>query len=194
MSPFTRYIFLCLIALSLSLSFLAPLHARAQSHYINADDQSAEDDADVEAAPPAAHSIVVTSIQKCYAQLSHEEVLDIESNFVKPYEECKKRLAIKLKKKNSLKAGEQKEPAAKKHKPKETDGEAQDQEQAQPPADETQAGAQDDKPPSSGGFYRVQKNSLPAGRKPPPDNNTAPEAPPAPPPPQPKVTTYSFNR
>jgi hypothetical protein len=191
MNVFLRYVFLCLIAFCLS----APHHAHAQSHYINADDQPAEvDNGDDEAQP--SHNFVVTSIQKCYAQLSHEDVLDIETNFVKPYEECKKRLAIRLKKKNQLKAGQQKESqpkemAEKKHKPPKEQDDAAANDQAD---DQQQSGAEDEKPPTSGGFYRVQKSPLPSDRKPPPDNSTAAEPPPAPPPPQPKITTYSFNR
>ena len=54
----------------------------------------------------AAKTFTVTSIQKCYAQLGREDALEIQKNYVKPYQECQRRLALKLKKTPGMKAGE----------------------------------------------------------------------------------------
>lgn len=84
----------------------------------------------------ASHTIVVTSIETCYAELGPEAAADIQKNYIKPWEECRKRLAIKRKKDQTLKAGETKKP--------ETGESAPDKET----------------PPAVGGYYRVQKTSL----------------------------------
>jgi hypothetical protein len=55
--------------------------------------------------PAAANSFTVTSIQKCYAQLKHEDALEIQKNYIKPYEECQRRLAQKLKNEQEKKPG-----------------------------------------------------------------------------------------
>lgn len=82
--------------------------AFAQENYYNAEEEfvpavEAPELPAAEEPPPPARSVVVTSVQKCYAQLSREEALEIQKNFVKPYQECQKRLAAKLKKKQEKK-------------------------------------------------------------------------------------------
>ncbi|MCE9506700.1 MAG: hypothetical protein K8R48_00075 [Alphaproteobacteria bacterium] len=59
--------------------------------------------AEQESAP--VNSFTVTSIQKCYAQLSHEDALEIQQNYSKPYDECQRRLALKLKNEQEKKPG-----------------------------------------------------------------------------------------
>ena len=56
---------------------------------------------------PSAKSYTVTSIEKCYAQLSREEALDIQQNYIKPYGECTRRLALKMQKKSAEKPAEE---------------------------------------------------------------------------------------
>jgi hypothetical protein len=115
---------------------------RAEPNYFNADaeEETAAPEAQIPAEDPAppSRSFTVTSIGKCYAQLSREDRLDIQRNFIKPYQECQHRLALKLKKK----AGEKTEEAKDK----------KDADAADKPAETTQ------------GFYRVQKD--PADKKP----------------------------
>jgi hypothetical protein len=125
-----RPAFLLFLLLSL------PAAARAQNYY-NADQP-----------PPAqaqetgaSRTFVVTSIEKCYAQLARADVLDIQKNYLRPYEECKKRLAAKIRAEQKLKAGEEKGAARK--------------EEAKDAAPAAAA------PPPAGGFYRVQKPKKP---------------------------------
>ncbi len=40
-----------------------------------------------------AQSYVVTSVQKCFDMLQRSDIIDIQKNFVKPYEECHRRVA-----------------------------------------------------------------------------------------------------
>ena len=51
----------------------------------------------------------VTSIQKCYESLGKEDALDIQKNYLKPYQECQRRLMLKLQSKQEAKPGEAKE-------------------------------------------------------------------------------------
>jgi hypothetical protein len=64
--------------------------------------------------PAAVNSFTVTSIQKCYAQLSHEDALEIQQNYIKPYEECQRRLVLKQKKEQVIKTGNTKDTPVKK--------------------------------------------------------------------------------
>lgn len=123
--------------------------AWAQANYYNADVPPAP-----AAAPePTSRTVTVTSVEKCYAQLPAEDVIDIKTNFVKPYEECQKRLMRKLKADRTLKAGEVKAPVPPTA-PANPAVPAVDSPAA--PAVETGAG---------GGFFRVQK-SAPKAKKP----------------------------
>ncbi len=70
--------------------------AAGQDNYYNAGQLEAAEEGS------KAQSFTVTSIQKCYQQLSREEALEIQNNFIKPYKECHRRLALqKLKKQES---------------------------------------------------------------------------------------------
>jgi hypothetical protein len=92
-------------------------------------------------APAGGHTVVVTSLKKCYTQLGREEALEIETKYTKPYEECQKRLAAKVKRDQQLKAGQQ---------PKDS-------------KDATnKEGAAPDAAPADSGFYRVQKDAVPS--------------------------------
>lgn len=48
------------------------------------------------------NSFTVTSVEKCYAALSPEDALDIQRNYIKPYQECRRRLELKEKEKKKL--------------------------------------------------------------------------------------------
>ncbi len=107
MNGFIKYFLSCAAVLCLTA---AP--ARAQTDYYNADTAppAAAADDDAGGMPEAAtveksHTVIVTSIEKCYAQIGRAATLEIERNFTKPYEECRKRLALKLKAQQQLKAG-----------------------------------------------------------------------------------------
>lgn len=53
----------------------------------------AQDDPDI----ATAKTLTITSLQKCYDQISHEDALDIQRNYIKPWQECRRRLSLKLK-------------------------------------------------------------------------------------------------
>jgi hypothetical protein len=98
----------------IALCLLAATPAYAQGHYsIDPDAASpAADDADdnasaEERAPPPSHTIVVTSIEKCYAEIGHAEAMDIEQHYTAPYEECQRRLALKVRQQQTAKPGQQ---------------------------------------------------------------------------------------
>jgi hypothetical protein len=81
--------------------YYAPAEQRADRPVID-EKQSAREDAEAkgtapEPEPGAANTFTVTSIEKCYAQLSREDALDIQKNYIKPYQECRRRLVLKLK-------------------------------------------------------------------------------------------------
>lgn len=160
-----RFIFLCLLLLAL------PPAVFADGHYYNVDKMKpAPAPADAETAedpqpslgtalphldepPPGGHSVVVTSLGKCYAALGHAEEYEIRRNFVKPYEECERRLALKRKKEQSAKAGD----APKSEGAKATAG----KEEGEKESDDDKAA--DDSGLPRGlphGFYRVQKAPL----------------------------------
>lgn len=63
--------------------------------YYNAGGDAAQEEKE----PSQGRNVTVTSVRKCYAQLSREDVLDIQKNYIKPYQECQRRLAAQLKKK-----------------------------------------------------------------------------------------------
>jgi len=77
----------------------APDEAAAGEEYAGDEEQLPEIET-----PQPAKSFTVTSIQKCYERLGREETLDIQKNFIKPYQECQRRLALKLKKEREEKA------------------------------------------------------------------------------------------
>lgn len=52
--------------------------------------------------------MTVTSVQKCYDLLETEEALDVQRNYIRPYQECKRRLSVKLQKKKSVAPADQK--------------------------------------------------------------------------------------
>jgi hypothetical protein len=95
------------LLLILTVGMIAPsISANAHGNYYNPDLEEAKAPAkdktpDAEAAPPeekeGPKTLTITSIEKCYAQLSREDALDIQKNFIKPYQECQRRLALKLK-------------------------------------------------------------------------------------------------
>ncbi len=131
--------------------------AQAQANYYNAGE--ADTPAATEEAPPPLQTFTVTSISKCYAALSRADALDIQRNFIKPYQECQRRLALQLKKKQQ----QQSKDGAAKDKPAET------------PASAPQ------------GFYRVQKSASPPSadadeKKPAVKDDPAPPAEKSPPP------------
>ncbi|MFH1158021.1 MAG: hypothetical protein V1721_03945 [Pseudomonadota bacterium] len=85
-------------------AFCLSIAASAQMNYYNADDAMAAEPAEAPEDPPEkARSFTVTSIQKCYDLLSREDVLDIQQNYIKPYQECQRRAALNLKKKQEEK-------------------------------------------------------------------------------------------
>jgi hypothetical protein len=144
------YAFLLIAAL-----FLSPAHAGAQGNYYNADEPAAATEGggkeSGEGEKQASNSYVVTSIQKCYAQLGREEALDIQKNYIKPYQECQRRLAEKYKKEHDKKPGDEKATDAK-------NGDAS--------KDETP-----EKEPDHG-FFRVSKSPSPtADKKPKPEGD-----------------------
>lgn len=55
-------------------------------------------------------SVIVTSLQKCLAQLDPESALDVQQNYLKPYQECRARLYRKLQERKTASA--QKEAVA----------------------------------------------------------------------------------
>ena len=146
-----KYLFLYLPALCL----LAAAPAFAQGYY-NEDSAPAAASANSaipQAEVPTSHSFIVTSIEKCYKQLGHADALDIQQHFVKPYEECQRRLSIKTQQEHELKAGQQKKP---------------------PPAQNAPDNPPAVQPLSDQGLYfRVQKNALPPP-PPPIDEKAAP--------------------
>lgn len=114
---------------SLPLVFLfcacLPFSAAAQMNYYNAEGQATaerpeeQDTAGNEAkmpeeeTPQPAKNFTVTSIQKCYERLGREETLDIQKGYIKPYQECQRRLALKLKKEREEKLAKPKEKTEK---------------------------------------------------------------------------------
>lgn len=156
--------------------------ARAQNYYNEDTAPAAGSDADSQADAgaqgadvPASHTVVVTSIEKCYAQLSRADALDIEQHYLKPYEECQRRLALKLKQQHNVKAGQRKTGASARSEvvtpqylPQNQGAPNQNipnQNSDGPPDNPGRAA-----PPLSdeGLYYRVQKNKLP---QPPPADN-----------------------
>lgn len=63
--------------------------------------------------PPAPEQSVqirtVTSLQKCLDQLGAKDAIDIQSNYMKPWQECQRRLEEKLEKEQAQKVQEAKE-------------------------------------------------------------------------------------
>lgn len=102
--------------------------AAAQVNYYSGDAAPPAPAGDGGGEVPAAKSAVVTSLQKCYAQLGREEALEVQMNYIKPYQECQRRLARKLKEKQQAAAGEK-----------------------------AAAAPRDAAPAAAGGFYRVKK-------------------------------------
>lgn len=59
-----------------------------------------------------AKTLTVTSLQKCYDRLDREDALDIQRNYIKPWQECQRRLSLKMKKEaENRKAEEDSRPA-----------------------------------------------------------------------------------
>jgi hypothetical protein len=85
--------------------FSCPVLADEKENYYNVDAEKQEESV----TPSGTQTVLVTSVQKCYAQLKHEDVLDIRKNYTKPYYECQRRLALKIKEKQQAKAGEVKD-------------------------------------------------------------------------------------
>lgn len=88
----------------------------AQMNYYNAttslsSPEKAEETEETEDLPPV-KNFTVTSLKKCYAQLSRDEVVDIQKNYIKPYQECQRRVALKLQKKQTEKAADVKEKSS----------------------------------------------------------------------------------
>jgi hypothetical protein len=86
------------IVLITGLSFWVSL-AAADGGYNSAADEKQGAQESILPSPEqdGAKSFTVTSVDKCYAQLSREDALDIQKNYTKPYQECQRRLALKLK-------------------------------------------------------------------------------------------------
>ena len=78
------------------LFFFTP--AAAQINYYNPGMQKERADDPSDSGPGATKTLTVTSIDKCYAHLSRKDVLEIQRNFIKPYQECQRRVALLPKK------------------------------------------------------------------------------------------------
>ena len=100
MKSIKKYLLTLVFCLPLA-AFCISITASAQMNYYNADE--AEEKASTEAPLEKAKSFTVTSIQKCYDLLSREDVLDIQQNYIKPYKECQRRVALQIKKKQEEK-------------------------------------------------------------------------------------------
>lgn len=102
---FLAAIFLC----------LAPSAGQAESNYFNIEKPAAAKPPAPPSTPEAAkpfapaQSAVITSVQKCYDQLTQEEVMDIKRHYLKPYEECQNRLLKKKEKAATDKLAAEKE-------------------------------------------------------------------------------------
>ena len=101
MKSFKKYIS-AFVFCFLFTAFCLSTSASAQKNYHNIDETGAEQTSD-ETTSKKAKSYTVTSIQKCYSLLSREDVLDIQQNYIKPYKECQRRVALELKKKQKEK-------------------------------------------------------------------------------------------
>jgi hypothetical protein len=154
-------------AFFIAVCFLC-IPAHAQTGYYNIDQKpAAAADADTDKAAPAAHSFVVTSIEKCYAQLGHTEAVDIEQHFDKPYEECQRRLALKIKQQHEIKPGQQKTVTA-----TSPIGASPNAAPAVDPAQPPVPAPLNDE----GLYFRVQKNALPSPSSSADDNTPPPAA------------------
>ena len=111
MKSIKKYLLIIVLCLLLAV-FCLSITASAQINYYNADKAVTEKLANAtaqsskEAPPEKAKSFTVTSIQKCYDLLSREDVLEIQQNYIKPYKECQRRVALKLKEKQKKKSGD----------------------------------------------------------------------------------------
>jgi hypothetical protein len=161
--PFGGVALLVGIIFLTAFCFLTAPPAHAQTGYYNASEKPAAADSgssDAKETAPTAHNFVVTSIEKCYAQLGHAEAMDIEQHFVKPYQECQRRLALKIKQQHEVKPGQQKTVTPQ-------NGSSQNSTMQSPPDNPASAPA----PLTDEGlYYRVQKNTLP----PPPSEDDKP--------------------
>jgi hypothetical protein len=134
----------------LAILCLMAAPAWAQTGYYN-DDQSGAASPD-DAAASQSHTVIVTSIEKCYAQLGYAERMDIEQHFEKPYEECQRRLALKIKQQQQLKAGQVKNT-------NNAQGAGAANTNDPPPAKNPPEAAPA-APANEGSYYRVQKDPL----------------------------------
>jgi len=100
MKSIKKYLLTLILCLPLAV-FCLSITASAQMNYYNADKAAAK--ASMEDPPEKAKSFTVTSIKKCYDLLSREDVLDIQQNYIKPYKECQRRVALQIKKKQKEK-------------------------------------------------------------------------------------------
>jgi len=97
--------------LAAGISFLPP-PAAAQENYYNPGKLAAEKESAGRETPKAGNApettqyITVTSIQKCYERLDRKDALEIQRGYTKPYQECRRRLSLKLQKEQGHKAGE----------------------------------------------------------------------------------------
>ncbi|MBI3440570.1 MAG: hypothetical protein HY052_02000 [Proteobacteria bacterium] len=105
---------LLLFAIVITGATWSPIVAAAHDNYYNSsqhDDAAPSPDQNTDmlspdqTKPEAAKTLTVTSIQKCYSQLSRQDALDIQRNYIKPYQECRRRLELKLQKKPLTKDG-----------------------------------------------------------------------------------------
>jgi hypothetical protein len=83
------------------LSQAAP--AAAQNNYYNPGDAVEKKQEAPAEAGEESKTLTITSIQKCYDQLTRKDALDIQKNYIKPYQECQRRLELKIKKEQWLK-------------------------------------------------------------------------------------------
>lgn len=93
-------------------------------------------------APQAHKTVVVTSMTKCYALIGAADAADIQKNYARPWEECRRRLARKILHDQTVKAGEGKKGTLK----------SAHEEEAAPAAIAPES--------FGGGYYRVQKTPL----------------------------------
>ncbi len=164
--------FLCF----LTLAFVAMPHAAvAAGNYYNADAPpeaeapaaeapAATDDAETAAdlnaisaieKPQPSHNFVVTSVSKCYAKLDRKDALEIQRSYIKPYEECQRRLAAKIKKDQNVKAGDAPKGTDK------ADDKADDKAAKKAEADTPAAKASLTSDSLPFGFYRIGKSQAP---------------------------------
>lgn len=86
------------LVFAISLSCAAWQGALAQENYYNAQRPAPETPPEATENIQKGKNITVTSVGKCYQQIGRAEAVEIQKNFIKPYRECQRRLALQIKK------------------------------------------------------------------------------------------------